>query len=214
MFSLLHLAQQLAAQLGFRNEVDIGLHQVADRRLAGLGVGNLQQVLGVHDPLDVVDVALVHRYARVGILVQHLGELGDGHGDRDGNDFRPRRHHFAHRLVAELDHRLNQVAVALFQYALFLSGFDQRVHGFGRMLRLLLGMLFRERCHREREAQDHRDRHREVDEYPQHGNELRQPLALGAHEEYMRQQAIEDHDDEDEADRGLHQVERNPARVP
>ena len=42
----LHLAQQFVALLGFRNEVDVGLHQVADRRGAGVGVGHLQQVLG------------------------------------------------------------------------------------------------------------------------------------------------------------------------
>ena len=152
---LLHLAQQFAAQLGFGNEVHVGLHQVADRRLAGLRVGHLQQVLGVHDPLDVIDVAFVDGNARVRMLVQHLGELGDGHSGRDGHDFRSRRHHFAHGLVAEFHHRLDQVAVALFQNALFLSRFDQRVHGLGRMLRLLLGVLLRQRRHRKRKAQDH-----------------------------------------------------------
>ena len=45
----------------------------------------------------------------------------------DGNrhDFRPRRHDLAHRLVAELHHRLDQVAVAFLQNALFLAGFNQ-----------------------------------------------------------------------------------------
>ena len=38
-------------------------------------VGNLQQVLGVHNSLDVVDVAFVDRNARVRIFVDQFGEL-------------------------------------------------------------------------------------------------------------------------------------------
>ena len=156
-------------------------------------------------------MSLVDRNARVGRLVEQLGELRDGHVDGNGDDFGPRRHHLAHRLVAELDHRLDQVAVAFLQNAFFLTGFDQRVHGFGRMLRLLLGVLLGQRCHRKREAEDQRDRHGKVNEHAQHRHEVRQPFAPGAHEKYVRQQTIEDDDDEDEADRGLYQVERNPA---
>src|SRR5271157_837428 len=39
---LLHLAQQLAAQLGFRHEVHVGFHELPDRLRSGLAVRNLQ----------------------------------------------------------------------------------------------------------------------------------------------------------------------------
>ena len=65
-------------------------------------------------------------------------KVGNGHVGGNSDDFRPRRHDFAHRFVAELHHRLNQVAVAFFQNAFFLARFNQGVHGFGRMFGFLL----------------------------------------------------------------------------
>ena len=44
----------------------------------------------------------------------------------DGHDVGPRRHHFAHHFVAELHHRLDQLAVFLLDQPLFGAGGDQR----------------------------------------------------------------------------------------
>ena len=43
----------------------------------------------------------------------------------DGDDARARRHHFAHGLIAERDHGLDQLAVAFFDDAFFFAGGDQ-----------------------------------------------------------------------------------------
>src|SRR5271166_1465891 len=206
----LHLAQQFAAQLGFGNEVHIGLHQVAHRLAVRLNIGYLQQVLGINDALDVIDIAFVHGNARVRMFPHQIGKFGDGHAGWRGDDLGTRRHYLTHRLVAKLDHRLNEIAVALLQDSFFLTRFDQRVNRFRRMLRLLVGVFLGERCDRKRKTENQRNRQRQIDEPAQHGNPVPQPLAPGAHEKYIGQQAIEDHDDEAQADRRLHQVKHDP----
>ena len=45
--------------------------------------------------------------------------------------FGPRRHHFAHHFVAELHHRLDQLAVVLFDEPFFGAGGDQRLDVLG-----------------------------------------------------------------------------------
>ena len=45
----------------------------------------------------------------------------------NSEDLRPRRHHFAHQLVAELDSGTHQVAIALFENAFFFAGLKQRL---------------------------------------------------------------------------------------
>ena len=64
------------------------------------------------------------------MFLYQFGKLGDGHGNRHSHDLRPRRHDLAHRFVTELNHRLDEVAVALLQDSFFLAGFDQRVYCF------------------------------------------------------------------------------------
>ncbi len=48
--------------------------------------------------------------------------MDSGHGE----DLRARRHDLAHQLVAELDSGADQIAVALFEDAFFLAGFEKR----------------------------------------------------------------------------------------
>ena len=59
--------------------------------------------------------------------LQHLKKVLEGDRIANGKHLRTRRHHFAHQLVAELDCGANQVAVALFEDAFFLAGFEQRL---------------------------------------------------------------------------------------
>ncbi len=75
------------------------------------------------------------------MLREQVGELLDRGFRRDGNDGRTRRHHIAHRLVAELDHGVNEFAIALLENALVLAGFDQGIDGLGGMLGFFIGVL-------------------------------------------------------------------------
>ena len=47
---------------------------------------------------------------------------------RHRKNLRPRRHHFAHQLVAKFHRGAHQVAIALFQNAFLFAGFEQRLH--------------------------------------------------------------------------------------
>ena len=49
----------------------------------------------------------------------------------NGDDVGPRRHHFAHHLVAELHHGLDQFAVLFFDEPFFGAGGDQGFDVFG-----------------------------------------------------------------------------------
>ncbi len=119
----------------------------------GFGVGDLQHILGVDDPLDVVNGAFENRHAGEGFLAQQFDELFDCGVGGDGDDFGPGLHGFANSLFAELHHRLNEVAVAFVQNAFFLASFDQRVHGFRLGFGLLLRMLLGQGGHRLQETQ-------------------------------------------------------------
>src|ERR1022692_76912 len=109
----LHLAHQLAAQLGFGDKVHIGLHQVAHGFGARVRIQDLQEVLGIDNAFDMVDIAFIYGYARIGIPLYQFGEILDGGVDGDRDNLGTGPHHFAHRLVAEFDDRLDQIAVAL-----------------------------------------------------------------------------------------------------
>ena len=67
---------------------------------------------------------------------QQFDELLHRRVDGNGDHLRPRLHGFAHRLAAEFDHRLDQVAIALLNDAFFLPGFDKRIDRLGRSFRL------------------------------------------------------------------------------
>ena len=83
---------------------------------------------------------------------------------RHGKHLRTRLHGFAHRLAAELHHRLDQVAVAFLNNAFFLARFDQRIHGLGCALRFLARIFAGERCHRLQETQNDRHRQHQIDQ--------------------------------------------------
>ena len=63
-----------------------------------------------------------------------------GQGAGNGEDLGPRRHDLADDLVAELDGGADEFAVGLFEDAFFFAGFEQSVHGLGRML--FFGVVF------------------------------------------------------------------------
>ena len=121
----LHLAQQLVAALGFRNEGG-GVQDGCDGARARLIVGDLQKVVGEGEAGDVVERAGVNGDARVVVLAQNLEKALQRDGFRDGEDFRARSHDLANQLVAELDGGAHQIAVALLEDALFLAGLDER----------------------------------------------------------------------------------------
>src|ERR1039457_4290104 len=155
--------RSFARWVGLGEKIPFGLQQGALRVGARVRIQDLQEVLRIHNTFDMVDLAFTDRYARIGILLHQFGKFLDGGVDGDRDDLGPGRHHLPHRLVAEFDDGLDKIAVALLQNALFLTGFDQRVNRLRRMLRLLSGMLFGERCDRQSEAEYQGHRHGKID---------------------------------------------------
>src|SRR5207245_11683361 len=88
---------------------------------AFLLVSHLLNILRHNYALDVVDYALVNGYAREGLGAQELDQLFHGHVSRHSDHVGTRFHGFPHRLAAELHHRLDEVAIAFVQNALFLT---------------------------------------------------------------------------------------------
>ena len=145
----------------------------------GFGVRHLQDILGEDDPHDVMDGALENRHPGKRFGAQQFDEFLDGGVGGNGHDFRPRLHGLADRLLAELHHRLDQVAIAFIQNAFFLAGFDERVHRFRLGLRRFVRMLLGQRRNRLQESQHQSDRQRQVDQDAQHPHAAHQPLAVG-----------------------------------
>ena len=63
--------------------------------------------------------------------------------------------------------RLNQIAIALLEYALFLPGFDERVDGFGSGFGRLLSVFARQSGDGLTESKNERDRKDEIDKQAQ-----------------------------------------------
>ena len=127
---------------------------------------------------------------------QHLDKALHRQVDRNRKNRRTWLHRLPYRLAAEFDNRLDEVPVPFLNDALFLTGFDQRVHGFRRCFRFFGRVLAGQSCYRLQKSQDDRNRHHQVDESLQNQRPSLQPLALGAREEYKREEAITQHDDQ------------------
>ena len=174
---LLHLAQQIADQLALGDKIDIAAHDGVHRAHVGFGVRNLQHVLGKHNAHDVMNGAFENRHPGKRLGAQQFDELLDGGVGSDGHNFRPRFHGFADGFLAELHHRLDQVAIAFIQDAFLLARFDERVHrfrlGLGRLVRMFLG----KRRDRLQEPDHQGDRQHDVDQYSQQDGATGQPFA-------------------------------------
>src|SRR5437660_8501750 len=125
----LHLAQQLSSFLRLRHE-NHRAHQLAHHCNLGFFIGNLNHILSEHHPLYLIDSGHIDRHPRMRPFAQHHSKFFDSGISGHGKDIGTRCHHLAHGFVAEFDHRLNQLAVTLFQDALFLSGSDHSVYAF------------------------------------------------------------------------------------
>jgi hypothetical protein len=127
------------------------------------------------------------------VLAQQLEELFQGDRLGDGKDRGPRGHHLAHQLVAELDRRAHQVAVALFEDSLLFTGFEQRLDIDGGLL-LGTGLLLGQRGQREEEADKNGDGRHQPEQQEDGPENARHPAATGAVEEQRGQNPIaEDH---------------------
>ncbi len=135
----LHLAEELGDHLGFGDEGG-GALDLGDGAGDGVGVGDLEEVVGEGDAGDVVERAVEDGDAGEDVLLDFGGEVAQGEGVGDGEDFGARGHDFADDLVAELDDGADELAVGLFEDAFFFAGFEECVHGFRGMV--LLGGVF------------------------------------------------------------------------
>ena len=122
----LHFAQQIVDRLGFRNHAD-GPQNVAHLALGALVFIQLEHVADVHETGDGIDIAVEGGDARILLVDGQLAQFVERRILADGDDARPRRQHFAHGLIAEGHHGLDQLAIAFFDDAFFFAGADQRL---------------------------------------------------------------------------------------
>src|SRR5262249_15686871 len=194
---LLHFAQQFAAQFALRNEVHVLAHQTIDRAELRFTIRHLQNVLRENNALNVVNRSLVHRHARKWLSAQQLDELLDRCVLRYSDNLGPRLHGLANGFAPKLDHRLDQVAISRIENAFFLSRLDQRIHGFRRTFRLLVGVFLRKRCYGLTKTQYQREGKDHVNQQSENHRPARQPCTPRARKENEWEQAIEEQYDQD-----------------
>ena len=111
-----------------------GLRRVEDRSqdLVDLELGRArqrveeQQVLGMNESDDVIEVALVDRQASVAVLLEDSRNVLQCGAPLHSHHVGARNHHLADRLVAGLDDAVNHVALLLLDHALLLRDVEQR----------------------------------------------------------------------------------------
>ena len=110
----LHLAQQVVDRLGVGHVEDRSHHRVdVLGGLGGLAVEDaLADVLEVGEADDVVEVLPDHRDAGEAAAQEQRHRLAQGLGALDVDDVGARHHHLAHRGVAELEDRVDHLALA------------------------------------------------------------------------------------------------------
>ena len=205
----LHLAEELGGVFGFGDEGG-GALDVGDDAVSGIGVGDLQEVVGEDDAGDVVERALEDGDAGEGVLFELGGELLEGEGAGDGKDLGSRGHDLADELVAELDDGADELAVGLFEDALFLAGFEEGVHGLGLVFGLAGVLGLGEGGDGEEEAEEEGDGKDEVEERLERQADAADPDAAGAGEEDLGDEAVEDEDEEDELEGGAEPISGRP----
>ncbi len=106
----LHLPQERGDPLGLGHEVR-RTGQLGHRSLLVAVALGSHQVLGVDDADDVVDATSGHGQPAEAVEEHDLH--GVGHAELRGHrdHVRPRHHHLAHDRVAQLDHRLDELAL-------------------------------------------------------------------------------------------------------
>src|SRR5271157_2483286 len=161
----------------------------------------------------MVNRTFVHGDAREMLAPEQLDHLLDGAVGRDRYHLRPWLHRLAHRFAAELDHRLDQVAIAFLDNAFFLSGFNQGVNGFGGSFRWSVGALAGERGDGLAESEHQRHRQDEVNQQAQEQRPVGQPAAAGSRKKDEGQQAVKNDDDQHQAERGLEDFVNAPGAV-
>ena len=209
----MHLAQKIASQLAFGDKMNIAPHNGIQGAHVRFAVGDLQHVLGVNNAFDVVNAAFVHGHASVVLGAKQFDEVFHRRVGGKGKHRRARLHRLADGFAAELHDRLNQVAVALLNNALFLPGLNESIHGLGRTLRLPACILLGERRNRLHEAEHDCHRHHQVNQEPQDQRPVHEPLAVGAREKHERQESIAENHDQHDADRHLQNLVNIPVAV-
>ena len=114
---LLHLPQQLRNLLLLGNE-EGGTAQRTCLYIAPRLVDALEQVLRVQHTHDVVDIALIDRDARVTALDDYLQGLVQRRDGPGGHHVGTRDHHLAYERVSELEDRVDQLTLVLFDLVL------------------------------------------------------------------------------------------------
>ncbi len=148
-----------------------------------------EHVAHVDETDHLVRIAFVDRDARILLGDDQFAQVLKRAAGIDGHDVGPGRHHLANHLVAELDNRLDELAVVFLDEALFGAGVDERLDVFrGRGFFFLAVSGFSQLHQRLEKLQYHDDRPYQQGRTPQDGNERRHPAAGRAAVQQIRQQ--------------------------
>src|ERR1044071_4391604 len=137
---LLHIFEQRLNGFALRHE--IGRAHTVGHRLPYLRpFAKRQQVAHVDDAFDVIQVLAINGQARVLRFDDQLARVGDGRAHVQRDHLQARAHDFADQRIAELDDRLDHLAFALFDDALFLADVDEGLN-LAQGLVFALGLFF------------------------------------------------------------------------
>src|ERR1035437_7354438 len=184
---LLHLAHEVVDGLSLGHRAD-GAYQLADGAVGALVFIQLEHIAHMHEADDLIDGSFVDRDARILLVDDQLAQFFERSVRGDGHDIGAGRHDLAHHLIAELDHRLNELAILFFDEAFFGAGGDQRFDVFGLRGRLLGAVGVVGDLDERLEEGEHR--HERFGEQAHGADEAReggQPLRIGAAVEQLRQ---------------------------
>src|SRR6266568_264738 len=148
------------------------------------------------------------------MLREQMGDLLNGGIGRNGDDRGARSHHVANGFVTELDDRVDQFAIALFENAFVLTSLDEGIDRLGRVLGFFI-RVFRtgERNDGLEEAEHERQRKDSPDEQAQQQSEADEPASARAREEQVRQKTVKDENDDDGEKYSLPQFLARPGGI-
>ena len=109
---MLELAQQLADELGLGHEMR-GPQMIRDRRVALQRVAEQNQILHVHEARGCCRGCRGRPECAILLLAKQRAQPVERLVGRNRDDVGARRHHFANQRVAEVDDRLQELALVL-----------------------------------------------------------------------------------------------------
>ena len=133
-----HLAEEVLGTLELGHE-DRGAQITAHLERLFFRVRDVEEILHVEDPDDVVGVLPKDRIAAVAMLAAHGLDLLEGRGDRQEDDARAGHHRLPDRRLPEREDRVQKLALLALEAALLPGEVDDALHVLVGDVRRLVG---------------------------------------------------------------------------